>query len=118
MLYLTTHLFSFDSLRYLSKSDTIYNLKGAAGCSICDGSWKDIWVKYSGRREWPNKCRVFGCSNEAIVGAHIGINENQRCYILPMCNLCNLTEGIVMKVKAKSAAAPILKRDVPCCSNC
>ena len=42
MLYLTIHLFYFDSLRYLSKSDAIYNLEGEAGCSICDGSWKDI----------------------------------------------------------------------------
>ena len=104
-------------VRVLSESDTIYNLSGQVGCTVCYGSWKDIWTKYSGRRECPSKCRVLGCSNDSAVG-HVGINKNQRYYILPMCNTCSFTKDNVIKVKANSAAVPVFKRDVSNCENC
>ena len=105
-------LIFLNRIRILSKSDTIYKRNEIAAGAISDGPWKEIWKKYSGTREWPKICRVLGCSNETAVGAHVGINTNQRYYILPMCNSCSFTGDNVIKVKAKSAAVPILQRDV------
>ena len=99
-------------IRNLNKSDTIYKLSEIAAGAISDGPWKEIWKKYSGTREWPKICRVLGCSNKTEVGAHVGINTNQKHYILPVCYSCSFTGDDIIKVKAKSAAVPILKRDI------
>ena len=99
-------------IRILSKTDTIYKRSQIVEGAIFDGAWKEIWKKYSGTRGWPNTCRVLGCSNDAVVGAHIGININERYYILPMCNNCRLTGDNVIKVKENSASVPIFQRDI------
>ena len=107
-------LIFLNRLRISSESDTIYKRSEIVGGAISDGNWKEIWKKYSGTREWPKICRVLGCSNDAAVAAHIGINGNQRYYILPMCNTCSFTGDNVIKVKTKSAAVPIFQRDIKC----
>lgn len=97
--------------RVLNKGDKIYNIKGTSKFTSPNGTWKEFWKKDSGKRQWPRKCSVSGCTNDARVGAHVGINQNQRQYILPMCDDCNLTRRGLMKPNSKSAAVPILKRD-------
>lgn len=54
---------------------------------------------------------MLGCSNDASVGAQVGINKIQRKYILPMCVACSFKEDVI-KVKKKSFTAPIFKRDI------
>ena len=105
-------LFFFHRLRGLKESDTIYKRIEVTGGAISDGPWKEIWKKYSGTCEWPKLCRVLGCSNDASIGAHVGINTNERYYILPMCNNCRFNGDYIIKLKAKSAAVPIYKRDI------
>jgi hypothetical protein len=49
------------------------------------GSWRDHWTRLKGE-EWPGRCSVRGCHNEAEVEAHI-YRENAAgtYYIVPMC---------------------------------
>ncbi|GAB6392933.1 MAG: hypothetical protein MdMp014T_2306 [Treponematales bacterium] len=58
-------------------------------CSVCDAPWKDHWIGLKGE-EWPRRCSVRGCHNEAEVGAHI-YRENAAgtYYIVPMCRKHN-----------------------------
>lgn len=109
--YLTVLSFFSHRPRVLNKDDKIYNIKGTSRFTSPNGTWKEFWKKDSGRRQWPKKCPVAGCANDARVGAHIGVNQNQKQYILPMCDKCNLTRHGLMKPNSNSAAVPILKRD-------
>ena len=98
----------FHRLRILTRSDTIYKIvRGATS----DGPWKEIWERNSGTRGWPRTCYILDCSNDASLGAHVGINKIQRKYILPVCVACSFKEDVI-KVKKKSFAAPIFKRDI------
>lgn len=50
------------------------NKVGTADRACKCGSWKNHWIKFSGK-EWPAKCSVVGCNNSATVGAHV-YNKN------------------------------------------
>ena len=64
------------------------NKKGTAEekC-VCD-TWRDHWVKHS-HKPWPEECSVLGCSNKAILGAHVINSEVEGTRIIPMCGSCN-----------------------------
>ncbi len=52
------------------------------------GSWKDHWLKHSGKA-WPSTCSVVGCSSKAELGAHVknpGVSGHR---ITPACVSCN-----------------------------
>ncbi|KAL6060341.1 hypothetical protein QOT17_013634 [Balamuthia mandrillaris] len=54
--------------------------------------WKKFWTSNSGRG-WPTKCQMYGCGEEATVGAHVyikGCTGNKFYYILPTCQACNM----------------------------
>ena len=60
--------------------------------NVPDGysSWKDYWEAKTGRK-WPRYCDVYGCPNEAVVGAHVkkvGSYDN-KWYIVPLCGQHN-----------------------------
>ena len=48
------------------------------------GSWKDYWIKYSGK-EWPKYCCKEGCYQEAEHGAHVTRSNSKTVYIIPLC---------------------------------
>ena len=56
------------------------------------GSWKQHWLNFSGK-EWPDKCSVLGCNNDAILGAHIYNPNVSGEKIAPACDACNKKTG-------------------------
>lgn len=64
--------------------------------SSCDRqNWKSFWMKHT-RSPFPKTCQIYGCSNDAKVGAHVYIhraNSNRICFILPTCQKCNMEEA-------------------------
>lgn len=65
------------------------NKAGTADRACSCGSWKDHWLKFSGK-PWPLHCSKDGCSGSADVGAHI-VNPalGKHEYIAPLCLGCN-----------------------------
>jgi len=68
------------------------NKKGTADRSCNCGTWKDHWIKYSGKT-WPMSCSVNGCSNSATLGAHVWNPAVTGEKIVPMCASCNGLTG-------------------------
>ena len=82
------------SLRYGWK-----NVGGTAKRDNCDcGSWKEHWVEFTnGKFDWPEKCSIEGCNNEATSGLHMrnidsGITGEK---IIPGCASCNSKRDII-----------------------
>ena len=64
------------------------NKNGTAGRACKCGSWKQHWIKGTGK-VWPSECSVSGCTEKPTVGAHI-INEAETGeWIAPLCDACN-----------------------------
>jgi len=69
------------------------NKKGTGERNCKCGSWKDHWIKFSGK-EWPDLCSVAGCEEKPTLGAHI-INSNVSGEkIVPMCDSCNKSADV------------------------
>ena len=64
------------------------NKKGTGDRSCKCGSWKNHWVKIS-KKTWPDQCCVKGCSKEATLGAHVYNPNEEKEWIVPMCDSCN-----------------------------
>jgi hypothetical protein len=73
--------------------------KNGTGIRDCKcGSWKNHWVKYSGK-EWPDECSVADCVKEATLGAHVFNPDVSGEKIVPMCDSCNkLSESFSLKL--------------------
>ncbi len=76
----------------------IKNEVGTSERSRCGcGPWIKHWEKFS--KKSPSKCAVDGCTNNAIVGAHITRpaaefeDYKTHSYIVPMCNEHNGKHG-------------------------
>lgn len=68
------------------------NVKGTTGRQCSCGTWKEHWMKNTGRK-WPEECSASGCNNPPEVGAHVvseGFDKHQ--YIIPLCKACNNQE--------------------------
>jgi len=52
-----------------------------------DGTRKKNWLDATGRK-WP-KCQLYGCGNQAEVGAHVYVKRRHHTFILPTCRRCN-----------------------------
>ncbi len=68
------------------------NKAGTGTRSCACGSWKNHWIKFSGKT-WPAKCSVSGCSNEPTLGAHVYNSNVNGEKIVPMCDSCNKLSG-------------------------
>lgn len=68
----------------------VKNVKGTSERSCKCGSWLEHWNKFN-NGQVANICRVKGCSNRDIIGAHVKkINKNDnKEYIVPFCNMHN-----------------------------
>lgn len=66
------------------------NKKGTSSRSCSCGSWKDHWIKETGK-SWPTKCSVEGCNSTPVLGAHIYNTSStvEGEFIAPFCNSCN-----------------------------
>lgn len=73
---------------------TVYNVKGTSERTCSCGSWKNHWVKVSGR-EWPVFCSESTCLNEAEVGAHVCFRKGGQTYIVPLCHEHNMANGSI-----------------------
>ena len=59
------------------------------GSSKQQGSWKQHWLRYSGRK-WPATCQMLGCGDKATDGAHVYVKHLRQTWILPCCHSCNM----------------------------
>ena len=67
--------------------------KGGTSVRSCKcGSWKDHWIKHTGK-EWPSTCSVEGCSANAELGAHLYNSGAKGEWIAPLCTGCNNTNA-------------------------
>ena len=57
------------------------------GSSFQRRNWKKYWLDATGRK-WP-KCQLYGCGNQAEVGAHVYVKRRHHTFILPTCRRCN-----------------------------
>lgn len=64
------------------------NKKGTSNRSCNCGSWKQHWINNSAI-VWPKKCSIFGCINDASLGAHIYNSSVSGEKIVPACDSCN-----------------------------
>ena len=64
------------------------NKVGTAERACKCGSWKNHWIKFSGK-SWPSTCSVSGCNNKATVGAHVYNKNVSGEKIIPACDSCN-----------------------------
>ena len=64
------------------------NATGTGDKSCPCGTWKDHWLKHSGK-SWPSACSVVGCSSAPTLGAHVKNSGVTGHRITPMCGDCN-----------------------------
>lgn len=64
------------------------NQNGTSERHCSCGSWKNHWKNHSGTN-WPTKCSVEGCNNNATLGAHVYSNSVSGEQIIPACDSCN-----------------------------
>ncbi len=85
------------------------NAAGTADKTCSCGSWKDHWIKHSGK-SWPSSCSVKGCTTKPTLGAHVSNSAVTGQKIVPMCSSCNGREdtfdlkGGITLVDAKEKA--------------
>lgn len=68
------------------------NATGTTGESCPCGTWKDHWLKHSGK-SWPAACSVKDCTEPPTLGAHIENPSVTGRHIVPMCDSCNGSDG-------------------------
>ncbi len=68
------------------------NKVGTGNRSCICGSWKNHWIKFSGKA-WPSKCSIANCSNSPTIGAHVYHSNVSGEKIVPMCDSCNKLSG-------------------------
>ena len=72
------------------------------------GSWKQHWINCSGKR-WPQKCSVYGCDNDATLGAHVYNQSVRGERIMPACDSCNKKKD-EFTIKAGTTLMPANKQ--------
>ena len=96
----------------------VYNVNGTSGCKPTDGLWKTFWIRKSGR-QWPKRCRIWGCGKLAHGGAHVMIDDKYDYYIFSMCQTCNTCRlDQWLKVNVNSLAVPVREEDTCGTGNC
>ena len=68
----------------------VQNIRGTHACLPRGyGSWKKYYIGHD-EREWPNTCRIGGCTEPAKGGAHVHKEGECSCvFIVPMCEIHN-----------------------------
>ncbi len=97
----------------LTENDQVRNIEGTHACAPRgSNSWKQYWLQKT-RRVWPQRCRIFGCTNSAYGGGHVHINGySTEVYIIPMCNPCNNPQNNGwMKVNKGALAVKVEEAD-------
>lgn len=69
----------------------VNNINGTSEHECRCGSWLEHWKRVSGEESGP--CRVYGCSQPAVVGAHVLKEHDRNWYIVPMCTQHNAAKG-------------------------
>lgn len=68
--------------------------------------WKLSWKKYytleSG--QWPDNCEMRGCGNQAEVGTHVELDDQNGVFIFPKCTECNQNGTAWEEIKWNSYA--------------
>ncbi|GAB7259000.1 hypothetical protein DaDZ19_06650 [Dickeya ananatis] len=68
--------------------DNWSNKGGTAERDCSCGSWKDHWLKITGK-PWPSVCAVSECTAPPVLGAHVYHADVTGERIVPMCDSCN-----------------------------
>ena len=94
----------------LTDDDLVKNMKRTTSHKpIANQSWKDYWVYKTGK-EWPEKCRIKGCTRSAFGGGHVHIDgyNNFEIFIIPICRSCNNANNTDwMSVNVRTPAAVV-----------
>ena len=51
-------------------------------------NWKRYWEAQTGRN-FPQRCQIYNCGNQAQMGAHVYVKFKRQNFILPTCQSCN-----------------------------
>ena len=102
----------------LQQGDEIRNIHGTARCHSRYHSWKQFWIQKSDK-DWPNECRIAGCTKPATDGTHVKVKGRQHYYILPTCHHCNTSKHDEwLRVNAGAIAVPVSAGDTQGDGNC
>lgn len=84
----------------------INNINGITESSCKCGSWLQHWAKFSGVKI-PCCCAVYGCNEEAKVGAHVNKEGDHRdWYIVPLCYKHNQIKNEMLNLKRDTVLVP------------
>lgn len=62
-----------------------FEVCNVVGSSKDSGNKSEFWAEHADR-DFPKKCRILGCPNDAEVGGHMWVKKRTKfCYILPIC---------------------------------
>ena len=94
----------------LTEEDLVKNVKQTSSYKpIGHQSWKDFWMCNTGQ-EWPQKCRIKGCTKPAFGGGHVYVDGYSYFdfFIIPLCRSCNCAQNTNwMSVNVRTAAAVV-----------
>lgn len=70
----------------------VINVKGTSNLTCPCNKWIEHWRNFSG--QIANECRVEGCSEKKVVGAHVQkvYSDDKEMYIAPVCKEHNKSE--------------------------
>ena len=69
----------------IEDDDLVSHVIGSSGQR---GNWKQFWCAHTAR-QWPSRCSIQRCGNDAEVGAHMYIKGSHQTFIVPTCQTCN-----------------------------
>ena len=90
-------------------------------CSSHDkGSKRKFWDDHSGRDFSKQKCAIKGCGNMAKVGGHVWVKDIRSfCFILPICQSCNMKQSLQKEYRAvKKEALLVARKPAKKCTLC
>ena len=93
-----------------------FQVCNVVGSSKDSGNKSEIWERHA-KDNFPKKCRILGCTNDAEVGGHMWVTRRTKfCYILPICQRHNkdpnLDDPNYQWTKANSCLVPREKGDL------
>ena len=93
-----------------------FEVCNVVGSSKDSGNKSDFWTDHADR-DFPKKCRILGCTNDAEVGGHMWVKRRTTfCYILPICQRHNkdpnLDDPNYQWTKPNSCLVPRKKGDL------
>ena len=95
----------------LTEDDVVKNVKGTSSLRPKGfQSWKHFWMCKTGKK-WPEKCRIYGCTEPAFCGGHVYVYGSSEFFIVPLCKSCNNAQNTDWMSVNVGTAAPAVEED-------